>query len=155
MTAPLTAGNVTYSTALPDKEQYLALFASTGWFRQHALCAEQLHQAISCSWYLVAAYDGERLVGCGRAIGDGVLHAVIVDMMVLPEYQRLGVGSHIVRELVRECRARGILSVQLFCGRGKAAFYELNGFVARPAEAPGMELRARDTGGGEQPEVAR
>jgi GNAT superfamily N-acetyltransferase len=137
--------SVTYSTAVPDKDQYFALFASTGWYRSLLLSADQLHEAVSRSWCLLAAYDGDRLVGCGRAIGDGVLHALIVDLIVLPEYQRRDVGSHIVGELVRECRSRGIPSIQLFCGKGKAGFYQQNGFAARAVDAPGMEWKGRET----------
>jgi hypothetical protein len=32
----------------------------------------------------------------------------------------------------------------LFCARGKAGFYEKQGFTARVAEAPGMELTQFD-----------
>ena len=93
------------------------------------------------SWYTISAYADARLVGFGRAIADGVLHAIIVDLIVAPEYQGMGIGGHILRELARECRSKGIPDIQLFCARGKAGFYERQGFAARPADAPGMELK--------------
>ena len=92
---------------------------------------------------LVAAYDGGRLVGSGRIVSDGVFHALVVDVIVLPEYQGQGIGTAIMRRLVEGARARHIRDLQLFCATGKAAFYEKLGFQPRPraADAPGMDLR--------------
>ncbi|MFH1141387.1 MAG: GNAT family N-acetyltransferase [Chloroflexota bacterium] len=133
--------SISYVTVLPGKEQYASLFATTGWNDEHHLDADRLYEAISHSWYTVSAYDDARLVGFGRAISDGVLHALIVDLIVAPEYQGMGIGGHILRELVRKCRSKGIRDIQLFCARGKVGFYEKQGFTARPLDAPGMELK--------------
>ncbi len=135
--------SITYTDSLPDQEQYWRLFESTGWNAEYQLDAEQLYEAIRHSWYLVAAYDGPRLVGSGRVIADGVLHALIVDLIVAPEYQGQGIGKCILNDLVARGQAHGIRSIQLFCAKGKAGFYEKYGFVSRPADAPGMELKSR------------
>jgi GNAT superfamily N-acetyltransferase len=92
------------------------------------------------TWYAVSAYEGERLVGTGRIIGDGVLHALLVDVIVDPDYRHRGIGSAIVERLVAECRRHRIVDVQLFCEFGVSPFYERLGFAARPDDAPGMEL---------------
>jgi GNAT superfamily N-acetyltransferase len=81
------------------------------------------------------------LRGSGRVIADGVLHALIVDMIVLPSHQNRGIGRAILSRLVERCRAAGIRDIQLFCARGKSGFYERCGFIARPADAPGMEYK--------------
>jgi len=132
--------SVTYSNALPARDEYFRLFESTGWNERYQFDAERLYGAVGKSWYLVSAYDGDRLVGFGRVISDGVLHALIVDLIVLPSYQGSGIGSHILDELTNKCRSQGIPDIQLFCARGKAGFYEKRGFVRRPADGPGMEL---------------
>ena len=137
----MTAASISYRETLPAAADYAALFESTGWNRNYALTAEQLHQAIQASWYLVAAYDGERLVGSGRVLSDGVQHALIVDMIVLPDYQGQGIGSALLRRLLERCAAHGIRDVQLFCARDKSGFYEKFGFAPRPAAAPGMQLQ--------------
>jgi GNAT superfamily N-acetyltransferase len=90
---------------------------------------------------MVAAYDGGRLVGSGRIVSDGVFHGLIVDVIVLPEYQGKGIGTAIMERLIECSRAQRIRDVELFCAKGKAAFYERLGFRARPADAPGMDLR--------------
>jgi GNAT superfamily N-acetyltransferase len=96
------------------------------------------------TWYAVSAYEGERLVGTGRIIGDGVLHALLVDVIVDPDYRHRGIGSAIVERLAAECRRHRIVDVQLFCAFGVSPFYERLGFAARPEDAPGMELVAGD-----------
>ena len=135
---------IEYRDTLPDKLQHARLFATTGWNDDYRLDADQLLEAIGGSWYAVSAYDGGELVGFGRLISDGVLHALVVDLIVLPERQGQGIGSAILRRLVERCVARGVRDVQLFCARGKRGFYEKMGFEARPADAPGMQLVTSD-----------
>jgi hypothetical protein len=67
--------------SLPSASEYLALFESTGWNREYRLSAEELQEAIRHGWFLVTAYDQNRLVGTGRVISDGVFHALIVDVI--------------------------------------------------------------------------
>ncbi len=76
----------------------------------------------------------------GRTISDGHLHALIVEVIVDPEWQLRGIGREIMTRLLARCRATGIDSIQLFCARGKRGFYEGLGFEARPQDAPGMEI---------------
>jgi GNAT superfamily N-acetyltransferase len=133
--------SIEYRHDMPDPDAYFRLFESTGWNKGYHFSAEQLQQAIQHSWRLVAAYDGGELVGFGRLISDGVHHALLVDLIVLPDYQGQGIGGAILTRLVNECRAHGIHDVQLFCAKGKAGFYEKFGFVARPTDAPGMQLK--------------
>lgn len=132
---------IDYRETLPAKEAYAALFASTGWNEEYGFTPEELYAAIRSSWYAVSAYNGAQLVGFGRVIADGVHHALIVDLIVLPDHQGHGIGSVLLERLIAQCRAHRIRDVQLFCARGKAGFYERHGFAARPADAPGMQLR--------------
>ena len=96
-------------------------------------------RALHSSWYLLGAYDGERLVGFGRLVGDEVLHAMIYEMIVLPGYQGQGIGGQILEKLVGKCQEAGVRDIQLFCATRKQAFYEKRRFVARPEDAPGMQ----------------
>ena len=71
---------------------------------------------------------------------DLVLHAMIFDMIVLPDYQGRGIGTKILSRLVNKCLKQGIRDIQLFCAKGKRVFYEKNGFEIRTTDAPGMQL---------------
>ncbi len=132
---------IVLSDRLPDKDAYFALFVTTGWNEEYQASPDDLETVNRNSWLTLSAYDGTRLVGFGRVVTDFVLHAMIFDMIVLPEYQRRGIGTMILKALVSKCNERGIRDIQLFCARGKRAFYEKNGFEARPDDAPGMQLR--------------
>ena len=132
---------ITYSTTLPAKDEYFRLFESTGWNKHFRLDADELHEAISKSWYLVSAYDGDHLVGFGRVMSDGVMHAFLVDLMVLPGYQGRGIGTRILNDITDQCRSQVLPDIQLFCASDKATFYEKNGFMRRPAHAPGMQMK--------------
>ena len=133
---------IEYRAEIPDPLGFVHLFATTGWDPQGHLTVAAAAEALAPTWYAVSAYEGERLVGTGRIIGDGVLHALLVDVIVDPAYQRRGIGCAIVERLAAECRRHRIVDVQLFCAQGVRPFYERLGFAARPDDAPGMELAA-------------
>ena len=132
--------DIVYRHAPPPASEYHALFESTGWNEAYRLDAQRLAAANAASWFVVAAYAQERLVGFGRVVSDGVFHAMIYDMIIAPDAQGRGIGSAILQRLAGRCREAGIRDVQLFCARGKRGFYEKNGFVARPEDGPGMQL---------------
>jgi GNAT superfamily N-acetyltransferase len=141
-----SAGNqeittVVYSSDPPDPASFFAFFETTGWNADYRLSVEDLARAVQASWALVSAYEAGRLVGFGRAICDGVVHALILDMIVVPDRQGMGIGSEILRRLMERCRSAGIRDVQLFCAKGKSDFYGKNGFSRRPEDAPGMESK--------------
>lgn len=131
---------IRYCEYLPDTQQYLSLFETTGWNQKYKASAEDLIEALKNSQFMVMAYDGEQLVGCGRVVTDGVMHAMIYEMIVSPSYQGQGIGSVILNMLVAKCKAANIRDIQLFSAAGKAPFYRKHGFVERPEDAPGMAL---------------
>lgn len=132
--------NITYSEKAPDREAYFALFETTGWNAKYSATSADLAKAIDNSWYTLSAYEEDQLVGFGRMLCDGVMHAIIFDLIVHPTHQRRGIGSEILRQLIAVCREHDITDVQLFSATGLASFYEKYGFALRPDGAPGMEL---------------
>lgn len=126
---------------LPNKDAYFSLFNTTGWNEAYHASSDDLERANQNSWLVVSAYDGSQLVGFGRVVTDFVLHAMIFDMIVLPGHQGRGIGTMILKRLVQRCVELGIRDIQLFCAKDRKGFYEKNGFEARAADAPGMQLR--------------
>jgi ribosomal protein S18 acetylase RimI-like enzyme len=53
---------------------------------------DDLKIAFSNSMYKCFIYDGEKLVGAGRALADGVDVSYICDVAIHPEYQGRGHG---------------------------------------------------------------
>ncbi len=131
---------IKYQQTLPGSQEFFNLFETTGWNHAEPIEQDQIYTAISRSWYTVSAYYEDRLVGFGRVISDGVYHALIVEMIVHPDFQHQGIGSKILTILIQECQKAGIRQIQLFCARGKSGFYQEHGFKERPADSPGMEL---------------
>jgi GrpB-like predicted nucleotidyltransferase (UPF0157 family) len=131
---------VVYSEDEPGADQLFALFSTTGWNQQYGMDAGQFHHACLASWYRIGVYQEGRLVGMGRVISDGVLHALLVDVIVAPELQGQGIGQGIMERLLNRCREAGVRDVQLFCAKGKVGFYRKLGFRDRPGDAPGMDL---------------
>ncbi len=132
---------ITLREQLPDKDEYFALFVTTGWNQEYKASPEELERANRNSWLTISAYDEGRLVGFGRVVTDFILHAMIFDMIVLPDYQGKGIGTLILTRLVSRCLEHGIRDIQLFCAKGKRTFYEKNGFEARADDAPGMQFK--------------
>jgi GNAT superfamily N-acetyltransferase len=128
-----------YRTALCSPESFWALFLSTGWNQEYRLSPQELSAAVLNSWCVITAYEGERLVGFGRVVSDGVVHAMIYDLITDPTFQGQGIGTEILARLVSKCNEAGIRDIQLFCAKGKRDFYEKRGFKARPDDSPGME----------------
>ena len=71
----------------------------------------------------ITAYDGETLVGCLRILTDGYFFGTITETLVLPEYQKQGIGSRLLQ------LAKENTPTMLYFGAQPTAekFYEKNG----------------------------
>jgi ribosomal protein S18 acetylase RimI-like enzyme len=132
---------VTFKDKLPDIKDYWYLFQTTGWNQKYNFSIKDLANAIQSSWYSTSIYDSDILIGFGRIIADGVHHALIVDLIIHPDYQGKGLGTKLLERLVTKCTDNKIRDIQLFAAKDKFAFYEKLGFEKRPINAPGMQLR--------------
>ncbi len=133
--------SITYSNNLPDESEFFDLFETTGWNHKYQLSSSELRTALEKSWYCLSAYENEKLIGFGRILCDGVVHALILDLIVLPKFMGKGIGGKILEDLVKKCKDHKIRDIQLFCAKGYSGYYEKRGFKKRPDNAPGMEIR--------------
>lgn len=71
----------------------------------------------------MTARDGERLIGCLRILTDGCFFGTITELLVLPAYQKQGIGSRLLG------LAREHTPTMLYFGAqpGLEPFYEKNG----------------------------
>ena len=105
-----------------------ALNKAFGWNR-YMSDPKKLVRAIVQSLRELRAYNGDQLVGLIRAVGDGETILFIQDLLVLPSYQRQGIGRQLVDALVDQfpqVRQRVLLTDDQPQTR---AFYENIGFV--------------------------
>ena len=69
--------------------------------------------------------DGDKIVGCGRALSDGVCQAAIYNVALRPAYQGRGLGRAIVDSLVEQVKGCTII---LYTHPQTLAMYEKFGF---------------------------
>ena len=81
--------------------------------------------AFEASYVTVFVYHGDRLLGFGRAISDGAYQAAIYDCAVVPEYQRRGIGTIIVKNIMQPISHCNVI---LYASPGKEGFYQKYGF---------------------------
>jgi aspartate racemase len=132
---------IEYLAELPTADEFERLFRASGWSEALEIPADRLAASLPPTWYSICARLNGQIVGMGLVLSDGVLHALIVDVIVMPEMRGRGIGTGIMKRLMSRCEEAGVLQVQLFSARGKRGFYERLGFAARPDSGPGMELR--------------
>lgn len=61
-----------------------------------------LEKAYKNSLCILGAFEKEKLVGVVRVVGDGISIVFVQDILVLPEYQRQGVGSALMRAILEK-----------------------------------------------------
>lgn len=88
--------------------------------------AEWLKTAYANSRYKCFVYDGDAVIGAGRALADGVDCSYLCDIVVHPGRQGLGLGRQIVERL-RDL-STGHRKIILYAVPGKENFYRKLGF---------------------------
>lgn len=116
-----------YEERVPEMEQIYRLYENDGWNDFLKLPKETLHKAMKQSWMVVSVYDGERLIGTGRLISDGVINAYLCGLIVDPAFRSKGVGKEMVRMMAERC-TEAKLYLQLLAEEDKAGYYEKLGF---------------------------
>jgi predicted N-acetyltransferase YhbS len=74
-----------------------------------------------------------------RVIGDSGLYFYIQDVIVLPKYQKMGIGIMLMKKVMNYLETNIIphTVVGLMASKGKEPFYEKFGFAKRPSERRG------------------
>ena len=85
-----------------------------------------LKTAFTNSMFKCFVYEGDKLVGVGRALADGVDCSYICDVALLPSHQGLGLGRQIVDALL--ALSNGHKKIILYSVPGKEPFYKKLGF---------------------------
>ncbi|MEG3270705.1 GNAT family N-acetyltransferase [Streptococcus suis] len=112
-----------------DFQAVLDLYDSVDW-TGYTSRPEMLEKSLEHSLLVLAAFDSDRLVGLLRAVGDGHSIVFIQDILVLPPYQRQGIGRHLLEQAVTHFP--GIYQLHLLTDNTEKtrSFYEELGFTA-------------------------
>ena len=82
-------------------DDVLHLYQAVGW-TNYTNQPQMLEQALSHSLTTYLARDGEEIVGLVRLVGDGFSSVFVQDLIVLPSYQRQGIGSNLMKEALAD-----------------------------------------------------
>ena len=120
-----------------DVKEYLTLRASTNWSQ---LSSDQVKQALANDLYSVCVKIENQTVGMARIIGDGAIYFYIQDLIVLPEYQKQGIGRLIMECIEQYFKNKSPVGsfIGLMAAEGTVDFYQRFGYEVRSDLSPGM-----------------
>ena len=118
--------NITKETSV-SIDDVLPLYQAVGW-TNYTNQPQMLAQALTHSLAIYLARDGEKIVGLVRLIGDGFSSVFVQDLIVLPSYQRQGIGSNLMKEALADYK--DVYQVQLATDESEKTlgFYRSLGF---------------------------
>ena len=82
-------------------DDVLHLYQAVGW-TNYTNQLQMLAQALTHSLAIYLARDGAKIVGLVRLIGDGFSSVFVQDLIVLPTYQRQGIGSTLMKQALSD-----------------------------------------------------
>ena len=108
-------------------EDVLHLYQAVGW-TNYTHQPEMLEQALSRLLAIYVARDGDTVVGLIRLVGDGFSSVLVQDLIVLPSYQRQGIGRSLMKEALEDYK--DAYQVQLVTEQTEKnlGFYRFMGF---------------------------
>lgn len=110
-------------------EDFVQLKVATGFWDRPL---EQAQKAIDNGLFNVVAIHNGQVIGMGRLVGDGAIYWYLQEIIVLPEFQGMGIGKSIVNRLLDYIKSSAIpgthISIGLTAAKGKEPFYEKFGF---------------------------
>jgi ribosomal protein S18 acetylase RimI-like enzyme len=124
---------------IPDAEEYNLLRQLVGW---GTLEHNMVNKKLPNSLYGVCAYADNEIIGMGRVVGDGGIAFYIQDIIIIPAYQRQGIGTMLMRKIMEYVskHATNNSFVGLISAKEKEPFYERYGFIRRPNDKFGSGM---------------
>lgn len=111
-----------------NEEEISRLYKAVGW-TAYTENMPALREGIKNSMLVLAAYDGEELLGIIRTVGDGATIVFVQDILVFPDKQRQGIGTALLKEILN--RYPNVRQVELATDNTAktVAFYKSMGFA--------------------------
>ena len=97
---------------------------SIGWNRME----NEYKNPLLTSYYHIAVYEKEVLIGYIDCVSNGVTDAYIQDLMVHPDYQRRGIGTELMTIMINYLKQKHIYMISVVFEEHLKPFYEKFGF---------------------------
>jgi ribosomal protein S18 acetylase RimI-like enzyme len=117
--------------------EIVELYRAGGWWKESDNPDELLPLMQGSLAFVIALnVKTNHLVGMGRVISDGISDGYLQDVIVLPEFRKLGIGKKIVTTLLHTCKEKNLTWVGLIAQPGMDHFYASLGFDLMPKHIP-------------------
>ncbi len=97
---------------------------AVGWNRME----KEYNSPLMTSFYHIAAYENEKLIGYIDSVSNGVTDAYIQDLMVIPDCQGKGVGTELMNKMIKYLKEKNIYMISVVYEESLKPFYERFGF---------------------------
>ncbi len=112
---------------IPSRDSIYELYSNVGWIA-YTNEMDNLMKAIKNSLRVITVWDEDKLVALLRIVGDGYSIIYIQDILVLEDYQRMGLGRKMLQLILEDySNVRQIILATDDTEKTKS-FYENNGF---------------------------
>ena len=108
-------------------EDVLHLYQAVGW-TNYTNQPQMLEQALYHSLVIYLALDGDAVVGLIRLVGDGFSSVFVQDLIVLPSYQRQGIGSTLMKQALEDFKEAYQVQLATEQTEKNVGFYRSMGF---------------------------
>ena len=108
-------------------EDVLHLYQAVGW-TNYTNKPQMLEQSLSHSLVIYLALDGDAVVGLIRLVGDGFSSVFVQDLIVLPSYQRQGIGSSLMKQALEDFKEAYQVQLATEQTEKNVGFYRSMGF---------------------------
>ena len=108
-------------------EDILHLYQAVGW-TNYTNQPKMLEQSLSHSLVIYLALDGDAVVGLIRLVGDGFSSVFVQDLIVLPSYQRQGIGSSLMKQALEDFKEAYQVQLATEQTEENVGFYRSMGF---------------------------
>lgn len=104
---------------------YQAVSDILGYYGMSSLNAEMQEKVFKNSYAVSFLYDEERLIGCARALSDGVSEAALYNIALKEEYHGKQLGRMLIESIIEQVKNCNII---LYTHPQTIAMYEKFGF---------------------------
>lgn len=132
---------IEYIDQAPSLEEYKEMRRAVNFM---VLSDRIASNALNNAFHITTVRDGGRAVGMIRVLSDGSYANFITDVMVIPEYQKHGIGKELMRRtmdfMMSTLEPGETIVLYLMSASGKEEFYKQFGFKERPNDVWGAGM---------------
>ena len=123
------------SASTSELEDILTLYKKEDWWEGND-SPKLILDIIKGSIIFVCAFFDNRIIGMGRAIGDGVSDAYIQDVAIVKEFRNKKIGSIIIENIISQLKEKRIGWIGLISEKNSRDFYTKLGFSTMKGACP-------------------